>query len=99
MLVKDLFEGHKLNNDERKLLDYFIFSGTYGTLKNSINNKGGKIQYLLNRVFPSRDFIKKRYPLFYKYKILMPILPFIRIGSAIIKRPKIINELIEVINK
>lgn len=88
-LAMDLFNGKKLDEDEKKLLDYYIFSGTYGNIENNVNNaisrnNGSKFKYLLNRVFIPMKTVEKQYPVFYKYKFLLPLLPmyrFVRKGN------------------
>lgn len=82
-LAMDLFDGKKLNDDEKKLLDYYIYSGTYGNIENNVNNAvsrnyGSKIKYLVNMLFIPMKTVEKQYPVFYKYKILLPLLPMYR---------------------
>ena len=38
-LALKLFNGVKLDADEKQFLDYYIFSGTYGTTENFIENR------------------------------------------------------------
>lgn len=86
-LVSKLFDGKKLNDDEKELLDYYIFSSTYGTLnnrvKNKVNKNNSKIKYAISRLFLSLDTIKNVYPYFYEHKILIPFLPAYRIVTSI----------------
>jgi len=102
-LSLDLFNGRHLSDTEKNLLDYFIFSGTYGNIENMVNNRvadnnGSKLRYILSRVFISPEIAQKRYPFFYKHKIFMPLLPFYRIGKGLIKnRTKVLNEIKTVI--
>ncbi len=72
----------KLSEDERKMLEYYLASGTYGTRKQSIENRmdklaaqtgsKSKLRYIMNRILPDSEF-KKNYPFFYRHKILLPI--------------------------
>ena len=95
----DLFRGAGVCDSE--LLDYIINSGTFGNVENlvqnNINKKGGKISYLFRRLFGYTngnywDYLKQRHPVFYKYKILLPLLPFYRVIYGIRKYPKRIKK-------
>ena len=58
-LAMHLLGGVKLTAGEYKMFDYIIFSGTYGTVENSINNKlskqnvnhFAKLEYIKTRLF------------------------------------------------
>ena len=94
-LALRLFEGKALTEQDQAMLDYLLSSGTYGTFQNKLRHdisaygKGGmaRCRYLLNRLFffpISRrnkrydDFVWA-YPLFYKHKFLLPLLPAYRL--------------------
>jgi len=92
-LTMDLFCGKRLNTDEKKLLDYYIFSGTYGTIENSVNNSingslSSRVKYLVGRLFLTLPQIKASYPFFYKHKFLIPLLFLYRIGLMLTKSRK-----------
>lgn len=92
-LAMDLFCGKRLNTDEKKLLDYYIFSGTYGTIENSVNNSingslSSRVKYLVGRLFLTLPQIKASYPFFYKHKFLIPLLFLYRIGLMLTKSRK-----------
>ena len=86
ILAEELFSlgEHAISNHE--MLAYVIGSGTYGTLQNKVENDvgkygtgiSGKTKYLFHRVFIPLKDVKKSFPVFYKYKILLPLLPFYR---------------------
>ena len=90
-----LFDGEKLTNADDKNIEYRLESGAIGTklhlVENKIRQNGqGKFQYMLNRFFvpfnkkkPSYAAYAKAYPLFYKYRILLPFLPFYRVFKSI----------------
>lgn len=88
----------ELSQDEAELLEYFLFSGTYGTTKNMIlkkmeklsdsENPISKAQYLLMRLFPDMDFYKAYYPFFYRHKWLLPVGWFFRLFRGITVRKK-----------
>lgn len=101
-LAMNLFGGKALTEQNQQMLEYIIFSGTYGTIENSVqnqlnqfgNDKKGKTKYVLQRLFPSMDNIRTFYPFFYKHKILLPALFFYRIGKSLtVSRKKISTEL------
>ncbi len=94
-LAMRLFAGEELTAENREMLDYILSSGTYGTMVHLVQNrmqaKGwGKIRYMLNRFSVPISRKNKeyadyagQYPLFYRYKILLPVLPFYRTIRAI----------------
>lgn len=73
------------------MLEYVIYSGTYGTLQNSIENgvrkngggTRGKIRFITKKLFLPLNIVKDTYPFFYKHKLLLPVLFFYRIGKAL----------------
>ena len=79
-LSMKFFDPETLTEQERSLLDYYIFSGTYGTIQQNLehsiqrNADGKKEKYIFQRLFPSMDVIKVYYPFFYRHKWLIPIL-------------------------
>lgn len=89
-LSKKLFEGGNLTEEEREQLDYILSSGTYVTMHHRVDNtlkknNWSKLDYMTSRFFvpirksdKSYDAFANQYPLFYKHKILLPILPFYR---------------------
>lgn len=103
-ISKKLFEGIKLNDEEKQFLDYFIFSGTYGSLENSVSNKvvskqGSKMKYLIDRVFLPMYVVKKTFPVFYKNPILLPFLPFYRLFRSFKKNRSMIMKEIKMLIK
>ena len=89
-----IFEGERLTEKEQQMLDYFLSSGTYGTINNRVVNQlqrtnWSKTIYIFHRFFVPitknnkgyADFADT-YPVFYKYKFLLPFLPFYRILRA-----------------
>lgn len=102
-----LFDG--IGEYDSELLDYFIDSGTFGSVDHLVHNninrsKGGKISFIFRRAFGFKDgnywdYLKQRHPVFYKYKILIPFLPLYRLVYGIIKYPKRIKEEFRVLFK
>ncbi len=90
-----------LTEDETALLEYYLGSGTYGTVSNLVSKKMTEIQgdgkpisgrtrlkYILSRLFPGRQWCKENYPLFYKYPVFLPALWIYRIFRGLVKRRK-----------
>ena len=102
ILALHLFGGEKLTEQDEEMLEYILSSGTYGTLEHRVSNKverlgggsRGRAKYLMSRIFLPMERIKSAYPFFYKYKLLLPVLFFYRIGKGLtIRRRKVIGEL------
>lgn len=104
-LAMDLFVGNDLSEENKEMLRYIVFSGTYGTLQNKLENhvleygggSGGKRRFLLRRLFPTMKEIKKYYPSFYKYKILIPFLPFYKSVEAMTVKRKQTKEKLKIL--
>lgn len=98
-LALHLFSGSKLTAEDKKLLRYIVFSGTYGTFDNVVSNRlsknnGSKLRYVIDRLIIPMQSVKEFYPLFYKYKFLLPLLPFYRAARGLtIHRTRLKAEL------
>lgn len=90
-LAMKVFQGQSLSEEEREQMDYYIFSGTYGTFNNSFKNlidekaQGSKKRYILQRVFPPLEHYKVWFPWAYRHKILIPV-------AWLFRRKKLIAE-------
>ncbi len=96
-----------LTEDEASLLEYYLGSGTYGTVANLVSKRmtdiqadgkpirsGTRLKYVLSRLFPGRQWCRDTYPFFYKYPVLLPALWVYRIFRGLIKRRKhIVGEI------
>ena len=103
-LAQHLFSGETLTEADEEMLDYILSSGVYGTMNHRVENKmrrngWGKVRYALNRFFvpvsrKNKDYeaYAGAYPLFYKHKILLPILPFYRVLRSL-KNGKLTGEV------
>ena len=103
-LAMKLFSMRPLTIDDKKLLDYFIMSGTYGSNENKVRNRlsreGSKSEYIRRRLFPSMEEIKFAYPYFYEHKWLIPALLVMRpVKGFLHGRKRLANELKIVIKK
>ena len=91
-MALDLFQKKPLSDEEREMLDYILSSGTYGTVENRVKNQiqfygggvVGKIRYCFRRVFLPMDSVQSAFPLFYRHKIFLPLLPFYRMGRGLL---------------
>ena len=102
VLAKKLFENESIENNE--MLSYIVSSGVFGNYENTIKNEvlrnsGSKVRYAINRflvpINPKNrryELYAKEFPVFYKYKILLPFLPLYRLYGSI-KRGQLSNEL------
>ena len=83
-LAYSLFNEGQLSPDQVERLNYMYESGVYGIREHVIQHriqKLGKKQYLhysLHRLILPMKTVEKKYPTFYRHKILLPFLPFYR---------------------
>lgn len=95
-LAEKVFNGKKLDDEEKKMLDMFIFSGTYGNFKTQMNNRGvdgsllSKAKYIVKRLILTERDLKENHPFFYKHTALRPLLYANRLILKMIKSPKIL---------
>ena len=72
------FDGAKHNEVTEQMQSYILFGGVYGTLDNRVavhqNKQGGKIRYIMSRIFMPYDSLKFSYPILNKHKWLTPIM-------------------------
>lgn len=99
-----LFDGKELTEADRDMLEYILSSGTYGSIQNKVinrlnGNSGSKLKYLIRRIFGpgrkdrDREHFEKTYAMFFRHKVLLPLLPFYRFIRAFTKSPsRIKNE-------
>lgn len=89
-----------LTLEDKKALDYYIFSGAYGTvlnwIKSGINRESSKKAYVLHRIFPPMKQIKVTDPFFYRHKYLIPFLWVWRFFRAMtVSRKTVMGEIKE----
>lgn len=94
-----VFSMQPLSLEDKKLLDYYVMSETYGNIDNLVKNgvkyrgKGSKLRYLVYRFFPPISFLEGSVPWVKKSKMLIPaayIYRFFR--GATVNRKKVSNE-------
>lgn len=106
-LALHLFGDSKLTENDSEMLEYVISSGTYGTLRNSIENsvkqngggKKGKIAYIKSKLFLPLDIVKAAYPFYYKHKALLPVLFVYRLGKAVTVKRNQTKRTIKILKK
>ena len=106
-LALHLFGNGELTESEYEMLEYIIFSGTYGTLQHRIENtvkkyssvKKGKRAFIINKLFMPMELVKAYYPFYYKHKILLPVLFFHRIGKALTVNRKKTKAKLKILKK
>ncbi len=93
--AETVIEELALSEEEQKMLDYLLSSGTYGTfetrVKHDIERNGGKhvkLRYLLRRLFPEKEYYQEHYPFLYRYKIFIPFFLVYRLFRGLILRRK-----------
>lgn len=89
-LAMQLFSGKPLTRQNEEMLDYVLSSGTYGTMKNYINNqieRKGRTGYLLSRTFPPLQSMKMLYPVLEHAPFLLPACWVLRLIQAVITKP------------
>ena len=106
-LAMRVFKDDTLSSDEQTLLEYYIFSGTYGTTENRLSNSvarngggsKGKRRFLLKKLFPPMNVIREWYPTFYKYRILLPFFPVYKIAEALTVKRNNTRKKIRILKK
>ncbi|MBQ7346629.1 MAG: nucleotidyltransferase family protein [Clostridia bacterium] len=72
------FDAAEHNEMTAKMQEYILHGGVYGNLDNRVavqqKKRGGKVRYILSRIFLSYDSLKVLYPILLKHKWLTPIM-------------------------
>ena len=72
------FSNVPLDDVSAQIQEYILHGGVYGNLDNRVavqqKKRGGKVRYILSRIFLSYDSLKVLYPLLLKHKWLTPIM-------------------------
>ena len=84
------FSGAEADALSQKLESYILEGGVYGNMKNAVavkqNQKGGKLKYVLTKVFPPYDQMKYYYPVLQKHKWLTPVYHIVRWWKHLFKQ-------------
>ena len=108
-LAMDLFGAKKLSAEDKEMLRYIAFSGTYGSFENSVSNRVAKygsgrfakIKYTVGRLtvpINEKDsrygIYRSFYPWFYEKKYRLPLLFFYRLFVGVTSgRRKVMGEI------
>ena len=83
-VVNVWFGGETHSPISQKIEDYILKGGVYGTLENRVlvaqTRRGGKLKYILSRLFVPYGALKNYYPILNKHKWLFP---FMQVGRWI----------------
>lgn len=73
----------ELSDEDKIMLEYYLKSGTYGTMEHlsqkkieKFNEKTGstsRLKYIRYRIFPPMEIYEIYFPFFYRHKILLPV--------------------------
>lgn len=88
-LSKVWFEGEKHTDLTLKMQEFIVSGGAYGNFENKIiaqqQKKGGKLNYILSKVFIPYDTISRYYPILKKHPFLTPLMHIRRWVKLIFK--------------
>ncbi len=72
------FDGNKADSLSLQMQEYLFHGGVYGSSENRValhqGRKGGRLGYLLSRIFVSTSKLKRYYPVLEKHPYLMPVM-------------------------
>lgn len=79
--------------EEKAMLLFMVSSGSYGNLESKVKGQTdgsfkSRMAYIKKRFIMPLPVVKENYPYFVEHKILLPLLPFYRIGRALVERPR-----------
>lgn len=94
------FDGAAKDEFSARMEKYIFSSGVFGLKENRVSmqqaKKGGRIRYILSRIFISGKEMKIKYPTLQKYPFLMPFYHIRRWGKPLVRkkaREKALGEL------
>lgn len=81
--LADVWFSCELHNDISKQMEkYILFGGVYGNLENKISvqqsKKGGRLRYLVTKIFPPYTTLKFQFPVLQKHFYLTPVFIIVR---------------------
>ena len=97
-LAEKAFSGTELNEEEKQQLMYYLSSGAHGTADHMMHNRvsnalsgddeSAKGKYIRDRIFLRGAELKRKHPLVYRHKILLPFFDVYRLFRAAFTKPK-----------
>lgn len=82
----------ELTEKEREMVEFMLFSGTYGNVYNIIKHKAelleadSKSKYIFRRIFPNMKFYREYFPITARCPVLIPFVWIYRLFRAVFKR-------------
>lgn len=94
----------ELSDEDKLMLEYYLKSGTYGTIEQYSQKKienfqkqtgsTSRLKYIWYRIFPPMEIYEDFFPFFYRHKILLPVAWAYRlIRGVTARRKKLKSEL------
>lgn len=72
------FSGVPANPTSQQMQSFILTGGVYGTMQNRVSiqqtQKGGKLRFIVSRIFPPYNVIKFHFPVLQKHKWLLPVM-------------------------
>jgi hypothetical protein len=72
------FEAKEADELSLQMQDFLLKGGIYGTTTNRVavsqNKKGGRLSYLVSRIFAPKEKLQRYYPILEKHPILLPVM-------------------------
>ncbi len=93
------FDNKPYSSIAKQLESFIVCGGAFGTVESNVvlqqQKSGGKLKYIISRVFLPYDVIKYQYPILMRYKCLTPFWEIIRWTKCFStdKRKKALREL------
>ena len=79
------FSDEEHNRVTKLMEEFILIGGSFGSKETKMlseqQKSGGRIKYILSRVFVPYDYLKNQYPIIKKYKFLTPICEICRLFS------------------
>lgn len=104
-LAMKLFNFQELSEDEKEILDYYIFSGAYGKIINRVESNlqrenTSKAGYIFHRIFIPMEEYKVWFPWAYRHKWLIPVAWTYRLFRGVFnRREKVSTEMKHLMKK
>ncbi len=94
---------------ETQMLDYYLKSGTYGTLEHAVKvrrkkyadktGKTSKLSYMMNRLFPDREWYEACHPFYNRHPYFKPFFAMLRLFRGVCLRSKAIASELRAIRR
>lgn len=99
----------ELSEIDRQMLEYYLMSGTYGTLERAVRvrrkkyaDKTGKtsnLSYVMSRLFPGREWYEAYEPFYNRHPYFKPFFVVYRLFRGVFFRRKVISSELKVMRK